>query len=577
MLPVELSRHSDQVRSTKLRRRLVFAVAVTLGLVAAALTPVSALARPAHERHNGGGLGPGCAPDRPAVAHLAGGVIVRAPRGTHLVPCLTPTGYPTGEVGIAVTNAGNVLFHSAISRTSTGLPLGILRSVNQGGSWQFVQPPSGAGIPPWTLAIDGNLGVDRRTGRVFQETPGYFPPQLDETGRVNFSDNDGRAWSVGGNPTMRFASGNDDNVKIFAGPPTRSAKHLLHGYPDAVFACAGHKPLRCQTSFDGGLRWGAVSDLPFPSELASIQGPSKDCSNFGLNGVVGKDGTVYMGYTPCNRPYVAISHDEGATWHAVRVANVETIGWGQLAVGINKHGDLYAAWVAAANRLPYLSVSRDNGRHWSRPLMIGAPGVNEAALPRLVTGARGQVAVAYFGSTNSPGVPFPPPCTTAVATGCPDWQNVTWNTYVTETFNGLDRRPLFWSASLNDPSQPTWYGCSASSLGVIRLDESNPFKSGPGFTGGCAPGTAGSDPDSGNTGAASSSDTANAGQGRQDYIGMDMAPNNNTPWVGFGQACPLGLPVLGNPRCPSTLDGGPFDSNWGVAGRLVRVRGRGRA
>jgi len=371
---------------------------------------------------------------------------------------------------------------------------------------------------------------------------------------VSFSDDDGRTWSVGGEPVMRLDSGNADSMKIFTGPPTKKSKHLLKGYPNVVYNCGGHKPLRCQKSLDGGLTWGAAVDLPFPPELAPIQGALHDCSDFGLNGVVGQDGTIYFGYTPCNRPYVAISHDEGETWQAVRVADVETIGWGMLAVDIDREGNLYAAWVAAGDRLPYLALSRAHGLRWSTPLMIGAPGVNEAAIPRLVTGVRGQVAVAYFGSQNSPGVPFPPPCP-GFATNCTAYQNVTWNTYITESFNALDRQPLFWSAALADPSRPTWYGCSPSSLGVIRLDESVPFHSGPGFTGGCAPTTGG----------------VTVG-GRQDYFGMDMAPDN-TPWVGFGQACPRGLPIPGNSSCPRTLTGVPADGSWGLVGRLVQFRG----
>jgi hypothetical protein len=246
---------------------------------------------------------------------------------------------------------------------------------------------------------------------------------------------------------------------------------------------------------------------------------------------------------------VAVSHDEGESWHAVRVADVETIGWGMLAVGIDKQGTLYAAFVAAADRLPYLAVARQ-GTRWSAPLMIGAPGVNEAAIPRLVTGKRGQVAVAYFASKNSPGAPFPPPCP-GFATNCAAWQHVTWNTYITETFDALAPRPLFWSAALAPPGRPTWYGCSPSSIGVIRLDESAPFRSGPGFTGGCAPTIGG----------------VTVG-GRQDYFGMDMAPDD-TPWVGFGQACPRGLPIPGNPACPGTLTGVPADGSWGLVGRLA--------
>jgi hypothetical protein len=270
---------------------------------------------------------------------------------------------------------------------------------------------------------------------------------------------------------------------------------------------------------------------------------------------VANEGTVYFGYTPCNRPYVAISRDETATWETVRVADVETIGWGMSGVALDEAGNLYAAWVAAADRLPYLSVSRDGGRQWSTPLMIGAPGVNEAAIPKLVAGKRGQVAVAYYGSKNSPGAPFPPTCPGRLPGDCPGYENETWSTYVTETFNALKAQPLFWSAALNDPSRPSWYGCTPSSTGVIRLDESNPFKRSPGFNSGC--------------------------QGQADYFGMDMAPDG-TAWVGFPQYCPGGLPVAGNPNCPATLNGKPLDrlgtptgKFFALIGRLVRAAGEG--
>jgi hypothetical protein len=223
-----------------------------------------------------------------------------------------------------------------------------------------------------------------------------------------------------------------------------------------------------------------------------------------------------------------------------------------LAVGIDGQGNLYASWVAAADRLPYLAVSRDGGHSWSKPIMVGAPGVNEAALPRLVAGKRGHVAVAYYGSKNSPGAPFPPNCT-GLPNSCPAYKNETWDTYITETFTALSKHPLFWSASVNDPAHPTMYGCTPSSVGVVRLDESNPFVFGPGFTEGC--------------------------QVQEDFFGMNMAPDD-TPWVGFPQVCPGGLPVPGNPNCPSTLTGTPRDrlgvatgTNFSMVGRLVRVGG----
>jgi hypothetical protein len=128
---------------------------------------------------------------------------------------------------------------------------------------------------------------------------------------------------------------------------------------------------------------------------------------------------------------------------------------------------------------------------------------------------------------------------------CPGYEHETWDTYVTETFNALARQPLFWSAILNDPAQPTWYGVTPSSMRTAT-----------GFAGGSGAGTGGP-----------------SGGGRIDYYGMTMAPDG-TPWVGFGQACPFGLPVAGNPSCPNTLTGTGPDSLWGLVGRLVRVQGK---
>jgi len=292
-----------------------------------------------------------------------------------------------------VTKAGSVVLAPALPEA--GLPIGIIRSTDGGANWTSIVPN---GDGPVLDAFDGNVGIDRRTGRVFWITPGYFIPNIADTSRLAFSDDDGRTWSSGGRPVMRMDSGNADSLKIFAGPPAKNSRHLLRGYPNVVYNCGGHKPHRCQKSLDGGLTWGPPSDLPFPPELAPIQGPLNDCSAFGLNGVVSGDGTVYFGYTPCTRPYVAISRDEAETWDPVRIADVETIGYGMSGVALDEAGNLYAAWVAAADRLPYLSVSRDGGHRWSAPMMIGAPGVNEAAIPKLVAGKRGQVAVAYYGS-----------------------------------------------------------------------------------------------------------------------------------------------------------------------------------
>jgi hypothetical protein len=526
----------------------ISAISVILAVAAIGLTQgcTRSPSPPATSRSTGS---EGCAPDRPAIAHSAGGVTVTPPPGKEPpVPCVTATGFHTGEISIVLTNAGTLLFQPAWTDTpivsvghQAGPPIPVIRSADRGASWDA----------PQTTPNDSDLWVDRATGRVFWMVFGlpHSPPPFPGGPRLDISDDDGKTWSPGGRPLVA------DHPQMFSGPPTEKLKHLMQGYPNVVYACMGHQPLRCEKSLDGGMTWGPEFDIPYPPELEAIQGPAHDCSALGMRGAVGLDGTVYVPYGPCNRPYLAISHDEGQSWQLVAVANTEFIGYGYPTLGMDEQENLYAAWVAASDRLPYLAISRDHGLHWGTPLKIGAPGVNEAAIPYLVAGARGHVAVTYYGSKNAP-LPFPPACyerppvpiEPAQATpslSCPGYEKEKWDTYVTESWNVLETQPLFWSATLNDPGQPTWYGCSPSAIGVLRMGEQFPFKAGPGSTRGCS-----------------------SKFNRVDYYGAAMAPDG-TVWVGFPQECPLDRPVTDNPNCSGTLKGTDFDGLWGLVGRLV--------
>jgi len=119
---------------------------LTALLVVAALTlaPATSAAAPADRGHEGADPGPGCAPERPAVGHYAGGVIAETRRGQQQmppIPCATRTGFRTSEVSIVVTNDGTVLFQPALA-TETGFPIGLLRSVDRGASWDFIANPN---------------------------------------------------------------------------------------------------------------------------------------------------------------------------------------------------------------------------------------------------------------------------------------------------------------------------------------------------------------------------------------------------------------------------------------------------
>ncbi len=544
-----ISCHSDGVKPT--RRWLISAVSIILAMALAGLAPAQLVAAPIPQEQ-GAGMGPGCAPERTAIAHGVGGVKVDAPGGMEApIACVTKTGLLTGEVSVVVTKAGTILFRPAWSDGLSGPPVGLIRTTDRGANWDTPNSPYN----------DTNMWADQDTGRVFWMSCGgrCAHPLFD------ISDDDGKTWYPGGRPlagpTVTGGMGGYDHVQVFGGPPTASMKNQLHGYPNVVYACMGHKPLKCQKSLDGGMTWGPELDIPYPPGLEAIQGPAHDCSAFGLQGVVDKDGTVFVPYGPCNRPYVAISHDEGKNWQLVAVANTDEIGYGYPSLGLDDAGNLYAAWVGASDRRLYLAISRDHGLHWGTPLMIGAPGVNETAIPSLVAGARGQVAVTYYGSKNAPH-PFPPSCfqitpgprpatpapprPQGAELKCPGYESETWSAYVTESWNTLDAEPLFWSTTLNDPVQPTWYGCTPSEIGVIRWDEN--FTDGPGHFGGCNP-----------------------PRFPLDYYGAAMA-SDGTVYVGFAQECPAGRPA-GNPNCPSATTG-PGEL-YGLLGSIVR-RGTSR-
>src|SRR5262249_9385871 len=119
------------------------------------------------------------------------------------------------------------------------------------------------------------------------------------------------------------------------------------------------------------------------------------------NPVVGADGTVYVPKRFAGQPEVAISHDEGLSWQRVLVAHNGS-GGETPRMAIDAAGNAFYTWVSAAH-LPFLTYSRDGGATWSAPIALAPRGLREADIPRVAAMGNGRVAVAYVGSTDSPG------------------------------------------------------------------------------------------------------------------------------------------------------------------------------
>lgn len=441
-------------RSTAYHRR----GALRRGAVAAtcALVSVSALADAPAERI----LPPGCSPVRRAAAHRPGGEAVNG-GGDRPIVCALPTGFPAEEATIGITSDGTVFYSPTVDFRDPFASVGLARSADEGATWQRIVPKP-AGLPAH-FPGDPYVYVDPRTSRVFFVTLAQ-PAQCGSV--VSRSDDRGLTWetSLVGCPLF-------DHETLFAGPPVTSSPT---GYPNVVYYCAVSPILTqgpaagCMKSLDGGRTFTPTGEFAYvPDPTAPGRGGLPGtCDALTGHGTVGPDGTVYLPKGLCGQPYLAISHNEGATWQRVQVSDLGmpfSNGYDEHEAGIavDADGNLYYAWVAA-DRLPYLTTSRDGGLHWSSPIMIGAPGVREASIAQVAVGSPGRVAVVYLGSTNSPGPPFEGGCRPNVLLCLeqPGYEDVTFDGYVTVTADALGSDPLLFSAPVNDPADPLLLGCA---------------------------------------------------------------------------------------------------------------------
>jgi hypothetical protein len=119
----------------------------------------------------------------------------------------------------------------------------------------------------------------------------------------------------------------------------------------------------------------------------------------------------------------------------------------QATVAADGRGHVYFFWVAL-DRLPYLAVSRDGGKSFGRPQRVSPAGVKEAWGPALDLDDKGRLALAYMGSTDSPGKPW---------TG--SYRTTTFTGYLARIARPLDARLSVVTAPLTrDPDEALVHG-----------------------------------------------------------------------------------------------------------------------
>jgi hypothetical protein len=145
---------------------------------------------------------------------------------------------------------------------------------------------------------------------------------------------------------------------------------------------------------------------------------------------------LYQPISCSNGAFVAVSEDEGASYafRLVKDAPPSNGISGSLQLVMDRSGALYAEWVRE-DRLQY-SVSLNQGRTWGAPVNFSAPGVHQITRPAPAAARRGELGIAYHGSTDAKASKL--------------------TLYVTQTANALETDPLLKSAALNRPAAPIY-------------------------------------------------------------------------------------------------------------------------
>ena len=293
------------------------------------------------------------------------------------------TGFDTFEPTLGVLSDGTIVFTNY-----NGLTKGtqIIRSQDQGQTWENVGPfnqvyPAAGQV---ANSNDPYIYVDPWTDRIVK-----FDMHALTAMWVEYSDDGGDSWSV---PFTAYGYYTPQDHQSIASTPDVNGI----GFHEVIYvfcintgtSIAGPQ---CSRSLDGGHNW----DVQRPGSPLSTQ-----CS--GLHGHVtgSADGWLYRGNPSCSGPAVYASGDGGYSWSEHTVTEVIGMqqGWHahEVSTAADAAGNVYAMWIGDG-MMPWVAWSTDHGDSWSEPLMVAAPGVEEAGFPTIFAGADGRVAFGYIG------------------------------------------------------------------------------------------------------------------------------------------------------------------------------------
>lgn len=340
-------------------------------------------------------------------------------------------GKSSAEPTLGVARDGTAYFGAFDSGTA------VMRSKDGGLSWDHLQASLGSIDEPF-ISLDPYLYLDEETGRLFS---------IDLYAGCSylvFSDDGGETWQR--NPALCGSPGNDHQT-VVAGPVPDGVPKGSYGR--TVWYCASQViDAVCGRSDDGGqtmLPAAAPAFIGYDEEAGGL------CA--GYHGHIRTDsaGRMFVPKGHCNLPWVAMTDDGGASFTQVRVTRDVSAAGFHINIAVDEADNVYVAWWDAEHKLPWMASSRDHGATWGTPVMVAPPGVKEVNFPSIAAGAAGRVTITFPGTTSDEDTPHRP-----------------WNSYVVVTEDALAARPVFESATANDPMDPIHRGpCQSRCAGML--------------------------------------------------------------------------------------------------------------
>jgi len=353
------------------------------------------------------------------------------------------------EPTIALDTRGNAFYTASFFEepvNGAGGHAYLMRSSDGGKSWETIEPATEFGVDP-PRDLDPYVHGDPDFGRIFDI--GLFLAGS----YLSYSDDSGETWKT----TVVSDPGVNDHQTIVTAFPPGDNPTLVPtdpAFPKLVYYCVNEvSRTGCTVSIDGGRTFRPTGGSAYFGSATSPEeaGNGPLCSALHGHIQADKEGRIYVPAGHCGLPYIAVTEDGGTNWERIVVNKDIRSASPHNEVAVDKAGNLFYTWIDPVHYLPWMATSTDQGKTWSKPVMIAPPGVHSVNFPTIVAGEAGRVAVYFNGSTD------------------PDEESGTrpWNAYVTVSTNALSAEPLFTSNIANRVGDPIHRGSCRDRCGGV--------------------------------------------------------------------------------------------------------------